>query len=153
MTPGRGKVARNRFGLIVDVETSKRLGRIRQTKTQPEMLVRRALYAEGFRFRGSKRRLPGRPDIVNFSQNWVVFVHGCFWHRHDRCIRATTPKRNRAFWIKKFQANMERDRRAVHQLRKAGFLVLTVWECEAESTTTLTRLISCFDQKLRKRVS
>lgn len=118
--------------LIVDPETSARLGRIRQQRTRPEILVRRSLHRMGIRFRVGNRDLPGSPDLANRRRRWAIFVHGCFWHHHEGCRRATVPKRNRAFWLEKFAANQARDGRAVAALEAAGFCVLTIWECEAE---------------------
>lgn len=116
--------------LITDPETSARLGRIPQRDTEPELAVRRILYALGHRFRVKNRDLPGSPDIANRSRRWAVFVHGCFWHAHAGCPKATTPKRNREFWEAKLAANRARDERVVAELRAAGWRVETIWECE-----------------------
>lgn len=123
--------------LEVDAETSLRLGRIRQSDTEPEQAVRRFLYASGLRFRVRNRDLTGSPDIANRTGRWAVFVHGCFWHRHPSCRRSTTPKRNREFWMAKFDANVERDRRSVEALRELGYRVAVVWECETEDPVSL----------------
>lgn len=122
----------SRAELLTDPETSRRLAHVRQHNTSPEMLVRKILYALGFRFRVKGRGLPGSPDIVNRSQRWAVFVHGCFWHGHEGCRRATVPKRNRAFWLAKFHANRDRDRVAAAALRRLGYRVVIVWECQVE---------------------
>jgi DNA mismatch endonuclease, patch repair protein len=87
----------------------------------------------GHRFRVHNRGLPGSPDIANRSRKWVVFVHGCFWHRHAGCSRATTPRRNRDFWLAKFDANLARDERSVKALRLRGWKVVTIWECEVST--------------------
>ena len=131
---------RNRFGLITDPKTSARLGRIRQRDTSAELIVRRALRAIGHQFRVKNRDLPGSPDIANRTKRWAIFVHGCFWHRHSGCSRATMPKRNREFWLSKFETNRARDRRVVIDLRALGFRTLTVWECEVESSLLRRRL-------------
>ena len=91
-------------GLIVDPETSARLARIPQKQTKPELIVRRELHRAGKRFRVKNRDLPGNPDIANRNRRWAIFVHGCFWHHHKGCYRATVPKRNREFWVSKFVA-------------------------------------------------
>lgn len=117
--------------ITTDAETSERLARVRQKGTKPELIVRRTLWALGARYRIGNRDLPGSPDVANRARGWAVFVHGCFWHRHQGCKATTTPKRNRAFWEAKFTRNVERDRRAIHQLHERGFRVLVVWECEA----------------------
>jgi DNA mismatch endonuclease (patch repair protein) len=118
--------------LVRDVATSLRLSKIRQKDTTPERLVRTLLSGLGLRFRVGNRDLPGSPDIANRSARWAVFVHGCFWHSHRGCKAATVPKRNRAFWVAKFAANVERDAVAVAALRRRGFRVVVVWECEIE---------------------
>ncbi len=92
--------------------------------------MREILSELGFRYRVTNRDLPGSPDLANRAHLWAVFVHGCFWHSHDGCPRATVPKRNHEFWVAKFAANRLRDARATIDLRKLGFRVLTVWECE-----------------------
>ncbi len=97
--------------------------------TKPERLVRSHLHRAGLRFRLHARGLPGRPDIVLPRWNTVVFVHGCFWHRHGGCRRATTPSSNRRFWNRKFRENVTRDRRNLTALRLAGWRVYVIWEC------------------------
>lgn len=94
--------------------------------------MRRLLHRLGFRFRVGGRGLPGRPDVANVSRGWAVLVHGCYWHHHARCRRATVPARNRAFWLAKFEANRARDRRVLRQLRAMGIKPVVVWECEVE---------------------
>lgn len=124
----------------MDVVTSARLGRIRQHGTSPELTVRKLLHALGRRFRVHNRDLAGSPDIANRSRKWAVFVHGCFWHRHAHCKRATTPSRNRDFWLQKFDSNMTRDARVQAVLREQGYRVLVVWECETEDVSRLKTL-------------
>ncbi len=103
---------------------------IRQKNTSPELAVRRILTSLGLRYRVNNRDLPGSPDIANRAKRWAVFVHGCYWHRHPGCKKATTPKRNREFWVAKFEANITRDARAVAKLKELGYRVVTIWECE-----------------------
>jgi DNA mismatch endonuclease (patch repair protein) len=103
---------------------------IRGRDTRPELELRRALHARGFRFRVHVRELPGRPDVVLPKWNAVVLVHGCFWHRHEGCRYATTPATRQYFWEAKFAATMSRDVRNVAALRQAGWRTATVWECE-----------------------
>lgn len=130
----------SRHRLVIDPATSARLSHIRQANTKAEVEVRRILHRLGLRFRVLNRDLAGSPDIANRLKRWVVFVHGCFWHRHQRCSRSTTPKRNRAFWEKKFAENVARDRRNVTALKRAGWIVVVVWECElAKNPATLVR--------------
>lgn len=108
------------------------MSRIRDKDTAPERLVRSALHRAGYRFRLHSKKLPGRPDVVLPRYRTVVFVHGCFWHRHKGCRYAYTPKSRVAFWNAKFDSNVERDRRNARELRRLGWKVVTVWECEAD---------------------
>jgi DNA mismatch endonuclease (patch repair protein) len=123
---------RRRSPLVFDRATSLRLSKIRQKDTAPELAVRVILSAIGVRYRVRNRDLPGSPDIANRTARWAVFVHGCYWHSHRGCSRATVPKRNREFWVAKFAANVKRDADAVAALRRRGFRVAVVWECEIE---------------------
>ncbi len=114
---------------VVDRQTrSRMMSAIRGRDTSPEREVRRMLHREGLRFR-LHAALPGRPDIVFPKLGAVVFVHGCFWHRHPDCRHATTPSSNRAFWQAKFDANVARDKRVAARLRQEGWRVFTVWSC------------------------
>lgn len=112
---------------------SKRMSRIRGKDTKPELALRKVLHGLGFRYRLNVPNLPGKPDIVFPRYKTVVFVHGCFWHRHPGCKIATTPKSNTEFWIQKFEKNKERDARARKALEESGWRVLVVWECEVDS--------------------
>ena len=114
-------------------ERSERMSRIRSTNTLPEVVVRRALHASGFRFRLHCKELPGKPDIVLPRHKTVVLVHGCFWHRHHDCKIATNPKSNSDFWRKKFDRNVARDAHCREQLEARGWRVIVVWECELGS--------------------
>lgn len=114
-------------------ERSERMSRIRSKDTLPEVALRKALHALGLRFRIHDKRLPGRPDIVLPRFRTVVLVHGCFWHRHQGCKVATTPKSNTAFWQEKFERNTARDARNVASLQALGWRVLVAWECELGS--------------------
>jgi len=107
------------------------MSRIRSRDTQPELLVRSTLHKAGYRFRLHSKTLPGHPDIVLPRHGTVVFVHGCFWHRHHGCRYAYTPKSRVEFWRRKLEGNVERDRRNARALRALGWRVITVWECQA----------------------
>jgi DNA mismatch endonuclease, patch repair protein len=120
-------------------ERSALMARVPSHGTRPEMAVRRAAHQLGFRYRLHRRDLPGTPDLVFTRFRTVVFVHGCFWHRHSGCRRATTPKTRRDFWQAKFDANVDRDRRTVVALEAAGWTVAVVWECEALEEQPLKR--------------
>jgi DNA mismatch endonuclease (patch repair protein) len=113
---------------------------IRGRDTDPELAVRLYLHGAGLRFRVNVRGLPGTPDLVLGKHRVVVFVHGCFWHRHPGCHFATTPSTRATFWDGKFAANVERDRRNEAQLRGLGWTVLTIWECETRSIARLDEL-------------
>lgn len=108
---------------------SRMMAGIKGRDTKPEMVVRSWLHHAGFRFRLHRRDLPGSPDIVLPRWNAVIFVHGCFWHRHRGCAKAATPKSRTQFWNAKFEANIERDRRSILALRRLGWRVNVVWEC------------------------
>lgn len=112
---------------------------IRGRNTAPERLVRSHLHRAGLRFRLHVRDLPGSPDIVLPRWRAVIFVHGCFWHRHAGCRYAYVPRSNRAFWQAKFAANVKRDRQKKVELRRAGWRVFVIWECQI-SRGSLTRL-------------
>lgn len=104
------------------------MSRIRGKNTLPEMIVRRWLWANGYRYRLHKKDLPGKPDIVLSKYHTVIFIHGCFWHRHG-CRLTTTPGSRRDFWISKFQENVNRDKRNIEILMDMGWRVMVVWEC------------------------
>jgi DNA mismatch endonuclease (patch repair protein) len=106
------------------------MSRVPSQGTVPEMRVRRALHRLGFRFRLHRRDLPGSPDLVLPKHRVVVFVHGCFWHQHPGCKKATVPKQNRKFWIAKLARNCQRDQEVEAALIALGWRVITVWECE-----------------------
>lgn len=108
---------------------SKIMTSIRGRNTKPELKVRRGLHQLGLRFRLYRRDLPGSPDLVFPKYKAVLFVHGCFWHRHGSCGLAYTPSSNSHKWAEKFNANVERDRRQVALLQQAGWRVFIVWEC------------------------
>lgn len=106
------------------------MSRIKGKNTQIELAVRRYLFSRGYRYRLHVRNLPGKPDIVLKKYKTVVFVHGCFWHRHAGCKDATTPKTRTEFWENKFQANLRNDRKNTELLEQMGWKVVVVWECQ-----------------------
>lgn len=117
---------------------------IRSANTKPEMIVRSIAHALGYRYRLHVRSLPGSPDLVFPRMKKAIFVHGCFWHRHEGCTRTTFPKTRADYWNAKFSANVARDAAQATALRKLGWLVLTIWECETCDHTALQRTISLF---------
>lgn len=126
--------------------SSRRMRAVKREHTSPELTVRRLLHALGLRFRLHKRALPGSPDIVLSKHRTVIFVHGCFWHRHPGCRYASVPKTRQEYWIPKFMANIERDARKASELEALGWRVLTVWECE-------TRDLAALNERLRRDFS
>jgi len=112
--------------------------------SRPEMIVRRMIHSMGFRYRLHVRELPGTPDIVLPRHGKVVFVHGCFWHRHKGCRFASEPATRAAFWHSKFEGNIARDRRAARQLRCMGWKVLTIWQCECRKPDRLRAKLEKF---------
>ena len=115
------------------------MSRIRSQDTGPERRVRSLLHRLGFRFSLRYRSLPGRPDVVLPARRSVVFVHGCFWHRHRACILSAMPKTHQAFWNQKFKRTIARDSANRLSLRKLGWKVITVWECELRREGSLAR--------------
>ena len=125
-----------------------------QKDTKPEIVLRRLLHRAGFRFRLHRRDLPGRPDLVLAKYRAVVFVHGCFWHRHPGCRRASTPQTRREFWEAKFATNVARDERVSDALTADGWRVFTVWECglTADPVTLADDLaVALADPRRRRR--
>jgi DNA mismatch endonuclease, patch repair protein len=118
------------------------MSRIRSKNTAPERIVRSLLHRLGYRFRLHSRKLPGKPDIVLPKYKTVIFVHGCFWHRHNNCKYAYTPKTRKKFWKQKFEANVIRDRQANRKLRVLGWKPVVIWECRTENTDKLRKYVS-----------
>ena len=114
---------------------------VRSRDTGPELAVRHFLHRAGYRFRLHDRSLPGSPDLVLKRHRTVVFVHGCFWHRHPGCQRTTTPKTRRSFWESKFTANVARDTAAARALKTLGWKVIVVWECQTRSNGDIAKAL------------
>lgn len=115
------------------------MSRIRSKNTKPERKVRSLLHHMGYRFRLHRTDLPGKPDIVLPKHKTAIFVHGCFWHRHDGCSRCTTPGTNKDYWVNKFERNIKNDYKAQVTLKKLGWEVLIIWECEVKNCQTLSQ--------------
>jgi len=120
------------------------MSRISSSNTKPEIIVRKIIHAMGFRYRLHVSNLPGTPDIVLPIHKKVIFVHGCFWHGHKGCKRSDRPATHRAFWEKKLNSNIARDKNNIEHLRKRGWKVLVVWQCETGNTNSLSRRIQKF---------
>lgn len=117
---------------------------IKGKNTGPEMVVRRLVHALGYRYRLHRRDLPGRPDLVFGSKGKIIFVHGCYWHRHSCARGKPMPKTRHEFWAAKFVANTRRDRQSLSKLRTQGWEVLVVWECEVSDLQKLQRRLQRF---------
>jgi DNA mismatch endonuclease, patch repair protein len=124
-------------------QRSAAMSAVRGKNTRPELVVRKLLYALGYRYRLHVRDLPGRPDIAFRKRQCLVFVNGCFWHGHD-CPRGSRPTSNVEFWQRKIGKNLERDQRVREELGKDGWRVLTIWECETKDQASLQRRLSRF---------
>lgn len=127
--------------MVDHVDKAKRsliMAAVHSEDTGPEKVVRGIVHRLGYRYRLHVKTLPGRPDLVFPARRKVIFVHGCFWHRHRKCRYATSPKSRRKFWEAKFAANVARDRRNERQLKRMGWAVLTVWQCQLKKKERLT---------------
>lgn len=116
--------------VLTPEQRSFNMSRIRGKDTGIEVAVRKYLFSKGYRYRKNDARYPGKPDIVLPKYKTVIFIHGCFWHRHEGCRYATTPKTREEFWKSKFRKNVSNDRKHQEELESAGWKVLTIWECE-----------------------
>lgn len=127
-----------------DKLTSDRMSAVRPLGTRPEKLVQKFLWFNGYKYRLHRYDLPGRPDIVFPGRRKAILVHGCFWHRHRDCARATVPGRNRELWRQKFARNIRRDRKNISALQDAGWDVLVIWECETVDHNLMERRLRAF---------
>ena len=133
----------------MDVHDSKtrsyNMSRIKGKNTKPEETVQKYLFSQGFRYRKNDKRLPGKPDIVLPKYKTVIFVNGCFWHKHEGCKYFVWPKSNSEFWKEKIESNIVRDKKQYEELKNAGWHVIIVWECELKKKQrmdTLERLVT-----------
>ncbi|MFO7904035.1 MAG: very short patch repair endonuclease [Planctomycetota bacterium] len=129
---------------LTSTQRSERMSRVKAKDTKPELRVRRLVHGLGYRYRLHKRKLPGCPDLVFASRRKVIFVHGCFWHRHPGCRNTRLPKSKLDFWKPKLEANRERDLRNQRLLRQLGWTYLVVWECETGDVDRLAKKIVKF---------
>lgn len=136
-TPGFPVRAFPYISLMADVHTpqqrSYNMSRIKSADTKPEMLVRRFLHGLGYRYKLHDKTLPGKPDIVLPKYNTVIFIHGCFWHGHPNCRYYVAPKTRTGWWLAKINRNRVNDKKHAAALRKAGWKVITVWECQLKA--------------------
>ena len=120
------------------------MARVRSANTAPEIRVRKLLHAFGYRFRLHRKDLPGSPDIVFPGRKSVIFVHGCFWHRHEGCAKASRSSTRVDFWDAKFAENVARDKRNIEALKTLGWRILVIWECEAGNEEILIKKLKDF---------
>ena len=134
--------------ILTPEQRFRNMSRVRSTNTKPEKQVRSLLHGMGYRFRLHAKDLPGSPDIVLPKYRAVIFVHGCFWHRHPGCKYASTPATHKEFWTAKFEQNKARDRRVIKLLREKNWNVIIVWQCELRD---IAALITKLEANLRGR--
>lgn len=126
------------------LERSQRMAKVKSKGTKPEMLVRRLVHSMGYRYRLHGPGLPGRPDLVFKGRRKVIFVHGCFWHRHEGCRLARLPKSRLDFWLPKLEGNKQRDAQKLEQLCQQGWKSLVIWECELKDLGLLEKRLRAF---------
>jgi len=136
--------AHSRLDTLSPEQRSERMSRVRAKDTKPELIVRRLVWALGYRYRLHNRKLPGCPDLVFSTHKKVIFVHGCFWHQHKACKQYRMPQSRLDFWLPKLGSNMRRDRVNKTKLTKAGWDVLTLWECELKDRDSVSHRIVSF---------
>lgn len=140
-----------RMDIFAPSKRSALMSRIRSQDTKPEVELRKALFARGYRYRKNVRGLPGTPDIVLPRHRYIIQVRGCFWHAHDGCSRSHRPNSNLDYWLPKLARNVARDRKADRILRSAGWRVRVIWECAVETDALLRRVVDRLCADLRKR--
>ena len=138
---------------LSQTQRSYNMSRIRGKNTKPEILVRKGLYARGFRFRLHNKKLPGSPDIVLPKYGVAIMVNGCFWHGHKGCRFATRPKSNVEFWETKIARNRHRDEITTAHLEALGWHVITVWECELRGKSIVTSRLDALAEEIREAVA
>ncbi len=135
---------------VVDKQTrSRMMANIKGKNTKPEITVRSLLHRQGFRFRLHDKSLPGKPDLVLKKYKAVIFVHGCYWHRHENCKLASTPKQNTEFWLKKFNENLRRDGEVYYKLKLLGWRTAVIWECAIRDKKNLPAYIKTLTSWLK----
>jgi len=124
---------------------------VRATETKPEIIVRKFLFSKGFRYRKNDKSLPGSPDIVLNKYKTVIFVHGCFWHGHKDCKDTILPKSNKAYWEKKIESNINRDKRKEAELKKNAWRVLIIWTCQINKMFVINKTgLSEIERKIKR---
>ena len=124
------------------------MGRIRSENTKPEILFRRAIHKKGYRYRVYAKNLPGKPDIVLKKYKTVIFINGCFWHKHENCQRGNKPKSRNEYWDEKLEKNVLRDKKNYAELKEQGWNVLVIWECEIKDISKAVLKFEIFLEEL-----
>jgi len=124
------------------------MSKVSGKETKPEIIVRKFLFAQGFRYRKNDKRLPGKPDIVLPKYKTMIFVHGCFWHGHQNCKKSALPQTNYEFWKNKIQGNTERDKSNQKQLKKLGWKIIVVWQCRIKNRELFEKTMKSVVQKI-----
>ena len=128
----------------VSEQRSRNMSAIKSKNTKPEIKVRKVLHSMGYRFRLHRKDLPGSPDIVLPKYKTVIFVHGCFWHRHENCKYASNPKTRKEFWENKFKTNVKRDKEIQEKIKNIGWKSVVIWECEVRNIESIEEKIKRF---------
>lgn len=129
------------------------MSKISASETKPEVRVRKYLFSEGLRYRKNDKRFPGKPDIVLSKYQTVIFVHGCFWHHHRNCSKSALPSTNRKFWEKKILGNSERDKKHTKALKKLGWKVIIIWQCQIKNRKTFSHTMERLFKTLHLRAA
>jgi DNA mismatch endonuclease, patch repair protein len=129
---------------LTSVQRSTQMGRVRSKDTGPELAIRSLVHRLGYRYRLHRKALPGTPDLVFPKRRKLIFIHGCFWHRHESCVLARLPKSRPDFWLPKLEGNKTRDVRNMDLLVKMGWQVLTIWECELNDLSNVRIALTNF---------
>lgn len=127
------------------------MSKVSGKETKPEILVRKFLFANGFRYRKNDKRLPGKPDIVLPKYKTAILIHGCFWHHHENCKYAALPQTNHEFWKNKIGGNVVRDRTARRELKKAGWRVIVIWQCRLKNKSLLEENLKRLVNQIKAR--
>jgi len=140
---------------MVDVHNkdtrSYNMSQIKGKNSKPELIVRKYLFSQGLRYRVHVSSLPGKPDIVLRKYNTVIFIHGCFWHRHKNCPYCSTPKSNQQFWQDKFKRTIDNDVKHQKELKKSGWNLIIIWECELNKTSKEKKLVQLFKSIMEQK--
>lgn len=128
------------------------MSKISGKETKPEIIVRKHLFAQGFRFRKNDKRYPGKPDIVLPKYKTVVFVHGCFWHGHENCKRSKLPETRKEFWSKKISSNVNRDKENIRVLTEQGWKVIVIWQCQLKNSKLIEETCTNLSKEIKSQL-